>query len=162
MPHFRVRTGAVLCGVATLAAGCAQEPGVVPGTPDNCILICAVVRSLTASANPTPSAQPMPLAKTREAKKPAGRPIVPQSVARADADAGPPLRRGIEEPAAAATPIAVAPPAAVASRSAAPSDRAPKRSAAVPPSGPGYLRMPGSAPIELVTSRFVPRDDQRP
>lgn len=143
--------GVVLAGFAALLSGCAQEPGLATVSPEPCILLCALARYIAGDDDQTKPALPLttPVKPTREAKKhPAVRThvahITPPSI--------------VEDPAAINVTPEGGPGGSTVATEAA-SQALPPGTSVQPVSKPSvYTWLPGSAPIDAITSRFVPRD----
>lgn len=147
--------GVVLAGFAALLSGCAEDPGLATVSPEPCILLCALARYIAGDDDQTKPALPLIalVTPTHETKK---HPAVRTHVAHMK----PPS--GLGDPAPIdATPAAGPIGSTVVSQAA--SQALPPDTAVQPVSKPSvYTSLPGSAPIDEITWRFVPRDGAQP
>lgn len=144
LSHLRRR--ATLSGTLILMTGCAQDPGFVPTSPDDCILLCALVHSLTGEADPAPRpsvSTPVKKQEHRLKTRPSGSIHLVQRTTEKPSTAPQetePVRKALD-----ATPVAI--------------QGQPGQSANDPMERPApYLQLPGSAPIAEVTSHFLARE----
>lgn len=135
-------TAVVVPALALVLSGCGQDPGVVPGEPDHCVLICAVVRSITGEPERPPEAPPPPsLAKPkRTAKSRPGRVQAPREAS------GRSMNHQALRGELGTTPAAVSPPVSQTFEPKFPS-----------PAAPALGPIPGSVAIDPDPSQFVPR-----
>ena len=139
---FHLKRSAAISGTLVLMVGCAQDPGVViPTTADNCILLCALIRSLTGEAEPEPPAPIKPVKKVHVAK--ARTPVASRRARRQESPEAT-VEKTISSETVEASP---------ASETRVPRDTP----VASDELSTGFVHLPGSTSIAQVTSHFVPR-----
>lgn len=146
--------GVVLAGFAALLSSCAQEPGLTTASPEPCILLCALVRSIAGEDDP-PKSPPLVSAAVkppRDTKRHrAGRTSTSHGKAASPSGA----------PAATAVPGSE-PGGSVGDARPLPQALPPERSMQPVSTTPVHSLLPGSAPIDEITSQFVPRGAAQP
>lgn len=150
MPQSRPK-GIVLVSFAALLSGCAQDSVVATVSPEPCILLCALARYIAGEDDQTKAALPSiaPVKPSHEARK---HPAVRTHVAHLT-----PASKLAQPSPVGSTPEA-GPSGSLADSQAATQALTPDISVQPVSKPSNYTWLPGSAPIDEITSRFVPRD----
>ena len=132
MVRRQVRVGVVATAFFLALTGCAEVSKTAPYPEPECVLLCALIRSLAGDAEPVPAA-------------PSAKPEPQKSKVRAS-HKSPHHRSGHRQPQAAEP------------NASAPVPQPNSGMALEPPAsqGEGWIQLPGSSPIEGNTDRFKP------